>query len=106
MAITVPDITHRPVFHLKHDVSETGMSSSSGGTYSVEPNRQSWSLSPEEMESSLRNVVFLNNRQDVGYVQNYYSYTANILLAYELTRRVSEVTTVRRCNTSKNNTSN
>jgi hypothetical protein len=35
----------RCVFYLKHDVSETGLSPSSGRTCSVGPNRHSWSLS-------------------------------------------------------------
>jgi hypothetical protein len=34
------DIIHRPVFYLKHNVSEPGYCLRlSGGTYSVEPNR-------------------------------------------------------------------
>jgi hypothetical protein len=41
------------------------LSPSLGGTYSDRPNRKSWSLSPET-ESSLRNILFLNKRQDDG----------------------------------------
>jgi nucleoside recognition membrane protein YjiH len=32
---TILDIIHRPVFYLKHNVSEAVLSPSSGGTYSV-----------------------------------------------------------------------
>jgi hypothetical protein len=38
MTITIIVIIHRPVFYLKHDVSETGLSSPSAETYSVGPN--------------------------------------------------------------------
>jgi hypothetical protein len=39
VTVTIIYINHRPVFYLKHDVSETGLSPLSGGTYSVRHNR-------------------------------------------------------------------
>jgi hypothetical protein len=54
--IMLLDIIHRPViiwkygpvYFSKHNVSRIGFClPSSGKTYSVEPNRQSWYLSPE-----------------------------------------------------------
>jgi hypothetical protein len=55
------DITHRPVYYLKHNVSETGFCLlPQVKAYSAGPNRQSYSLSPDlrmKTESSLRNFV-------------------------------------------------
>jgi hypothetical protein len=47
VTITTQDIIHRPVFYLKHDVSETRLSLFLGRTYSDWPNRKSKSLSPD-----------------------------------------------------------
>jgi hypothetical protein len=38
ITITILDIIHRAVYYLKHNVSQTGLSPFSGGTYSVGPN--------------------------------------------------------------------
>jgi hypothetical protein len=43
ITITILDIIHHPVFYLKHDVAETGLSPSSSGTYSVGTNKESFS---------------------------------------------------------------
>jgi hypothetical protein len=72
ITITILDIMHHPVLCLKTQrFGDWILTPSSGGTYSDGPNRKSWSLSTDllahlnrphlktEIESSLRNVVFL-----------------------------------------------
>jgi hypothetical protein len=38
LTIAIRDVIHRPVFYLKQILSETALSPSSGGTFSVGPN--------------------------------------------------------------------
>jgi hypothetical protein len=68
ITITILDIIHRPVFYLKHDVLETGLSSPSGGTYSAEAGTSSfyWAqLSMFHLKTETESSV-LNKRQDDG----------------------------------------
>jgi hypothetical protein len=70
--LIILDIIHRPVLYLERDVSEIGVSQSSGGTYSIGPNRASLCLwTPAGFIEPMQNKPLM--RVNTFYTVNLYT---------------------------------